>query len=137
MRRTVSEGQNGIRWKLRSRLNNLDFAADVELLFSTSQHIQDKTTRMHEIAKQVGLKINLRKRQQFLGINAKKQKRINIDGQLIEEVEEFTYLGAKVNKTGGGMKDLQNRLSKARGAYVRHVPPWCYLSCCIDARHGR
>ena len=31
--------------------------------------------------------------------------------------EEFTYLGAKVNKEGGGMEDLQNRLSKPRASY--------------------
>ena len=42
-------------------------------------------------------------------------------GKDIKEVEEFTYLGAKVNKDGGGMEDLQNRLSKVRGTYVRLI----------------
>ena len=72
---------------------------------------------MHEESKRVGLRINLGKTK-FLRMNAKNQTRINIDGQVIEEVEEFTHLGAKVGKEGGGMKDLQNGLSKARGAYV-------------------
>ena len=45
-------------------------------------------------------------------------------GKDIKEVEELTYLGAKVNKDGGGMEDLQNRLSKARGAYVRLIKIW-------------
>ena len=57
MRRTVSEGQNGIRWKLTSKLDDVDFADDVALLSSTRQHIQDKTTRMHEAAKRVGLTV--------------------------------------------------------------------------------
>jgi hypothetical protein len=72
---------------------------------------------MHEAAKRVGLRINLGKRK-FVRIKTKTQTRINIDGQVIKEVEEFAYLGAKVSKEGGGMKDLQNGLSKARGAYV-------------------
>ena len=40
------------------------------------------------------------------------RQRFTIDGQDIEEVQEFTYLGAKVCQEGGGMEDLKNRLSK-------------------------
>ena len=36
----------------------------------------------------------------------------------IEEVEEFLYLGAKMCKEGGGVKDLRNRLSKGKGSFV-------------------
>ncbi|KAL9987355.1 hypothetical protein ACROYT_G001645 [Oculina patagonica] len=50
-------------------------------------------------------------------INARNQEKITINGQDIEDVNEFVYLGAKVCKEGGGMKDLKNRLSKARGAF--------------------
>ena len=35
MRRTVGHGKNGIRWKLTSNLDVLDFADDVVLLSST------------------------------------------------------------------------------------------------------
>ncbi|KAJ8360365.1 hypothetical protein SKAU_G00168900 [Synaphobranchus kaupii] len=59
MRRTVCHGENGIRWKFTSKLDDLDFADDVVLLSSTKQQIQDKTSRMEEEAKRVGLKINL------------------------------------------------------------------------------
>ena len=96
----VSEGENGIRWRLTSKLDDLDFADDVALLSSTRNHIQDKTTRMNEVAKRVGLKINLGKTK-ILRINAKNQTKITIDGQNIEEVREFTYLGAKVCQEGG------------------------------------
>ena len=78
---------------------------------------------MHEESKRVGLRINLGKTK-FLRMNAKNQTRINIDGQVIEEVEEFTNPGAKFSKEGGGLKDLQNRLSKARGAYFRLKRIW-------------
>ena len=53
-------------------------------------------------------------------INAKSQEKITVDGQDISEVETFNYLGATICKEGGGgMKDIKNRLSKARGAFVR------------------
>ena len=49
----------------------------------------------------------------------KNQEVIMIAGQGIADVDEFTDLGATVCKEGGGMKDLKNRLSKARIAFVR------------------
>ena len=57
-------------------------------------------------------------------INSRNQDQITIEGRHINEVEEFVYLGATVCKEGGGMKDLKNRLSKARGAFVRLKKTW-------------
>ena len=57
-------------------------------------------------------------------INAKNQEGIAINGSNIDEAAEFTYLGAKVCKEGGGMKDLRNRIAKARGAFVRLKKIW-------------
>jgi len=48
MRKTVRNGESGIRWKLTSNLDDLDVAEDVALLSSPRQHVQDKTTRMDE-----------------------------------------------------------------------------------------
>ena len=61
MRGAVGGGENGIRWKLTSKLDDLDFAHDIVLLSCTKQQIQDKTTRLDEEARRVGLKINKRK----------------------------------------------------------------------------
>ncbi|KAJ8333487.1 hypothetical protein SKAU_G00414950 [Synaphobranchus kaupii] len=85
--------------------------------------IQDKTSRMEEEAKRVGLKINLEKTE-GMRINARNQEKITIGGQEVKEVDKFTYLGATVCKEGGGMKDLRNRLSKARGTFVRLKKIW-------------
>ena len=46
MRRAVGGGENGIRWKFTSKLDDLDFADDIVLLSSPKQQIQDKTTRL-------------------------------------------------------------------------------------------
>ena len=54
----------------------------------------------------------------------KNQEVIMIAGQGIADVDEFTDLGATVCKEGGGMKDLKNRLSKARSAFVRLNRIW-------------
>ena len=109
MRRTVGKGENGIRWRLTTKLDDQDFADDVALLSLSRNQMQEKTSRMDIEAKRVGLKINLDKTN-VIRINAKNQAPISIVGKDIKEVEEFTYLGAKANKEGGGMEDSQNRL---------------------------
>ena len=123
MRRTVGHGENGIRWRFTSKLDDLDFADDIATLSATKQQMQDKTRRMEEEGKRVGLKINTAKTKN-MRINARNQEKIKINGQDIEETEEFTYLGATVCKEGGGMKDLKNRLSKARGAFIKLKKIW-------------
>ena len=118
MRKTVVHGENGIRWKFTSQLDDLDFADGVVLISSTTQENQDKTTRMDEETRRVGLKINVKKTK-AIRINKRNQEMITIDGHGIGEVDDFTYLRATICKDGGSVKDLQNRLSKARGAFAR------------------
>ena len=93
MRRAVGGGENGIRWKLTSKLDDLDFAGDIVLLSSTKQQIQNKTTRLDAEARRVGLKIN-KEKTKAMRINARNQENIIINGQDIEDVDEFVYLGA-------------------------------------------
>ena len=100
MRKTVRYGESGIRWKLQSKPDNLDFADNVALLSSIRQHMQHKGTRMDEAAKRVGLRINKTKTK-VLRINARNKTKLTIDGQGIEELDEFTYLRAKICKEGG------------------------------------
>ena len=62
-RKTVCERENEISWKLISiktgRLD--DFANDFVLLYSSRKQIQDKSTKIDEEPKRVGLKTNLKK----------------------------------------------------------------------------
>ncbi|PFX25550.1 putative uncharacterized transposon-derived protein F52C9.6 [Stylophora pistillata] len=90
----VGGGENGIRWKFTSKLDDLDFADDIVLLSSTKQQIQDKTTRLDEEARRVGLQIN-KEKTKAMRINAKNKEKIIIKGQGIEDVDEFVYLGGQ------------------------------------------
>ena len=123
MRRTVGCGENGIRWKFTSKLDDLDFSDDLALLSSTRQQMQDKLNKLDQEARRVGLKINTEKTK-MMKINPHNQGKIAVAGHDIEDVEQFTYLGAVVCKEGGGMKDLKNRVSKARGSFVRLKKIW-------------
>ena len=42
-----------------------------------------------------------------------------VNGEEVEYIDEFVFLGAIVNKEGGGCKNVGNRLQKERSAFKR------------------
>ena len=116
MNRTTEGRRTGIRWKLTSVLEDLDFADDIALLSSRYVDIEDKTSRLVEEAARVGLKINLKK-SKIMRINARNDQRIKVNDEQVDDVEEFLYLGALLDKEDGATKDIQQRLSKARQTF--------------------
>ena len=124
MRNTLQEGNTGIRWKFKTKLEDLDFADDIALLSSTRQHILTKTDKLaHEVGR-VGLKVNV-DNCKLLRINSRNSTNmVKVNGQGIDDVHRFMYLGATVSKEGGGTEDIHNRVVKARGAFMRLKKIW-------------
>ena len=57
-------------------------------------------------------------------INSKCNTRIQIDDQHLNEVVKYTYLGATVNKQGGGEEVIGNRICKARTVFMKLKKIW-------------
>ena len=72
----------------------------------------------------MGLKLNARKCKTLRTEYASNRERIAVNGEEVEDVGEFPYLGATVGKEGGGSRDIKNRLQKARGAFQRLGKVW-------------
>ena len=89
MRRTVGYGEGGIRWQFTTKLDDLDFVDDLTLLSTTKEQIQENTARLREEAGRVELEINGRKTK-VMRVNVKNHDKIKMDGQDIEDVDEFT-----------------------------------------------
>lgn len=49
---------------------------------------------------------------------------IVVNSEEVKDVEEFAYLGAIVEKKGGGSEDIRNRMQKVRGAFQRLWKVW-------------
>jgi hypothetical protein len=59
MRKTTTANNNtGIRWKMTTKLDDLDFGDDITLLSSSKDHMQNKLNSLNNYATQTGLKIN-------------------------------------------------------------------------------
>ena len=113
----------GLRWKLTSVLEDLDYADDVALISSRFADLQEKTDRLVAIAGIVGLKINPRKTK-TLGMNHRCADYIRIEGEEVEDVESFVYLGSVLDKLGGTEADIKRRLALARIAFTRLQNIW-------------
>ena len=55
---------------------------------------------------------------------ARNSESIVVSSEEVKDVEEFAYLGAIVEKKGGGSEDIRNRMQKARGAFQRLWKVW-------------
>ena len=110
MRKVTAEKRRGIRWKFTIVLEDLDVAGDIALLSFKFNDLSEKTGRLTEEAARVGLKLNARKCKTLRTERASNRENIVVNGREVEDVEEFPYLGATVDKEGGGSKDILNRL---------------------------
>ena len=71
----------------------------------------------------IALKINTNKTK-ALRNNSQIADPITIGGHIIEEVTEFTYLGAEVTKVGNSESEINSRISKAREAFAALKNIW-------------
>ena len=105
-------------------LEDLDFADNIALLSSKFNDLHEKTGRLTEEAARVGLKLNTRKCKTLRTEYASNRESIKVNGREVEDVEEFLYLGATVDKEGGGSKDIMNHLQKACSTFQRLGKVW-------------
>ena len=98
-------------------------ADDIVLISSKYEHVQNKTNRLVDNAGRVGLKLNAQKCK-VMRMNSRREDKVMIGREEVEDVKEFVYLGATVTKEGGGTEDIKNRLSKAQGAFFNLRNIW-------------
>ena len=104
--RHTNNRKRGLRWKLTSVLEDLDYADDPALISSRFADLQEKTDRLVTTAGVVGLKINPRKTK-TLRMNHRCTDYIRIEGEEVEDVESFVYLGSVLDKFGGTEVDIK------------------------------
>jgi len=133
MRTTTSGRRNGIQWTLWKQLDDLDFADDLALLAHNHKQMQEKTTMLAETSGRVGLKIN-KKKTQLMKINTTANTPVEIDGDPIDEVDSFVYLGSMLDTHGGTDRDVTARIGKARTAFIMLKNTWSSREISISTK---
>jgi len=95
LKQETSGGRRGIRWTLTSVLEDLDYADDIALLAHRHQDMQAKTNALATTAGKLSLKINIKKTR-YLRMSGRTDESIMVNGEVVGEVDHFTYLGSKV-----------------------------------------
>ena len=87
---------------------------DVAILPSKFNDLREKTGRLTEEAAIVGLKLNTRKCKTLRTEFSRNSESIVVSSEEVKDVEEFSYLGAIVEKKGGGSEDIRNNAEGTR-----------------------
>jgi hypothetical protein len=112
MKETAGGRQMGIEWVDGKKLMDLDYADDLVLMSDNLEEIREILDRMVRLAKGVGLKINAGKTKSMRNDFAC-QNEILLNGEPLEDVENFKYLGVNINKSGSLEKEFKERIKKA------------------------
>jgi len=103
------------------RLEYLDYADDLCLLTHRLPDMNVNGETPQETGGQVGLKINIQKTKE-MRIGARQQESLELHGEAVERVSEFTYLGNISNETGKTDEDITARLRKAQSTFSMLMP---------------
>ena len=133
LRETTNHQRTGIRWKLTSVLEDLDYVDDLCLLSSSGAHVNEKTTRLSNNARKVGLKIS-NKKTKWMSTGCKRNCQIKIDGQEVEKIDRFSYLGSVIDVQGGADADVKARIGKARQAFTSLKPIWSFKKISLKTK---
>ena len=104
-------------------LEDLDFADDIALLSHNYQSMQSKLTRLAKISMQTGLRIS-KSKTKVMRVNTRNADKIELDGEEIDEVEDFMYIGSKISRDSGSDRGIQVRIRKARTVFTILAPVW-------------
>ena len=115
--RTTNDKNRGIRWKIETVLEDLDFIDDIGLLSHTHEHMQEKTKHLSEIAKTISLNISETKTE-IMNLNITNSTPIRVYDKDLPTTDRFTYLGSIVRSDGGACDDIKNRIAKARNTFI-------------------
>ncbi|VDO50661.1 unnamed protein product [Schistosoma margrebowiei] len=123
MRTSISEGKHGIQWTDQNQLDDSNFADDLALLSHTYKQMQIKTASVVAVSASVGLSIHEGKTK-VLKFKTENSNPITHDGETLENVESFTYLGSIIDVQGGSDADLKAGICKARVAFLQLKIIW-------------
>ncbi|VDP33463.1 unnamed protein product [Schistosoma curassoni] len=79
--------------------------------------MQMKTVSVAAVSASVGLRIHKGKTK-VLKYNTNNSNPITLDGETLEGVESFMYLGNIIDEQGGSDADVKARIGKARTAFL-------------------
>ena len=119
MKKVTEDGAGGIMVG-SERIADLDFADDVALLADSWMVMVSMVMKMEQVTQRFGINISARKSEVlFIGRDEGdiRMEDIELRGQPMKQVNEFTYLGSVISSDGKLLKDIEKRRAAATRAF--------------------
>ena len=111
MRNTgLEEAQAGIKIARRN-INNLRYADDTTLMAESEEELKSLLMKVKVESEKVGLKLNVQKTKIMASSAITSWQ---IDGETVETVADFIFLGSKITVDGGCSQEIKRRLFLGR-----------------------
>ena len=111
----LDEAQAGIKIAKRN-INNLRYADYTTLRTESKEELKSLLMKAKEESEKVGLKLNIQKTKIVESVPITS---CQIDGETMETVTDFIFLGSKITADGDSSHEIKRRLLLGRKAYIR------------------
>ena len=103
-------------------IKEIRFADDKGVLTSTLEGLQKLMSSLDSVADLYGMKISIKKTKVMkvtTKVTTQEQTKLDITlkGQLLEQVENFKYLGGKLDQTGKYDKEIDKRIAMGKESF--------------------
>ena len=106
----LEEAQAGIKIARRN-INNLRYADDTTLMAESEEELKSLLMKVKEESEKVGLKLNIQK---TMIMASGPITSWQIDGETVETVADFIFLGSKITADGDCSHEIKRRLLLGR-----------------------
>ena len=103
----LKEAQAGLKIAGRN-INNLRYADDTNLMAKSEEELKSLLMKVKEESENVGLKLNIQKTKIMASSPISSWQ---IDGETVETVSDFTFLGSKITAEGDAVMKLKDTYS--------------------------
>ena len=103
-------------------INNLRYADDTVLLAETEEELQKLVDAVKEGSLKFGLEMNTKKTKTMIirrDINDGSKIEIKVDGETLEQVDSYQYLGQLITEDGRCEKDIRRRIGIAKTNFLK------------------
>jgi hypothetical protein len=116
------------------KITNLRYADDTTLICSSREELISLLKRIKELSEEKGLLLNTKKTKIMVVDRERTNDGFVIDGQQIEEVKQFEYLGSMINNTGDSTIEIKRRLALARTTVQSMINIWKSRGLSLDLK---
>ena len=103
-----AQARNKIAWR---NINNLRYADDTTLMAESEQQLKNLLMKVKEESEKVGLKLNIQKTKTMASGTIISWE---IDGETVETVSDFNFLGSKITSDGDCSHEIKRHLLLGR-----------------------